>query len=248
MKYLCILIAIMSCSDYTNQQSELESITNQDYHVVGVEHNNVLHYYYDSYHSANRETDTIDGNISLNFINGVLGAIKSYSFENGYDTSEVNTAITNINNFFESSGLLIEIEGKQYLSNFVQSSDHIINSAIAGGSLNNDAYDEIKHIKRIFDDGEPIDTIKTLVENLPIDTYNSSEMEPVLYFISTFSNSFDFWRSNYKIIDMNESFMNYSSYVIMWDAYGGLLGGYLGPAGSIFYGALYSIMSNEGCG
>ena len=96
------------------------------------------------------------------------------------------------------------------------------------------------------DDNEEV--VRDYVNNIFANVHytNLNDVAAQKLYINIFNYSFDYWVNTFQNSSLKKSKLKLSSWVIINDGIGGILGSPLGPIGSIALGTAFSVGTNEG--
>ncbi len=229
---LCVLMALAACQQEMNPVTE-QIMADQLFSDAGRIHNEMIAYYY-----TNRmgEVATEGGNLDE-----LLELSWKYLDENGYDARYTNETRLLIEEKLSASEL------KSATGNhFSIDTASFITQLATTGSYSKQFQKEVKKILSLAHRQDVREVVKQYVNSTfsGIKFHKKDDTKGQQLFVSIFNGSYDFWE-NYEGSDLKSANMRQSSWVIINDGIGGILGSIFGPVGSIVTATAFSVGTNE---
>ena len=229
---LTLLLLFSACENesgpLTGQADETEILS-----MAGELHNQMISYYYVHRKEVADSPET--------FFDEMLNLSTGFLVAEGYPEASI-----------EKARLAIE---KQYSPGFLKSSSGgkyslepgtFITQLRATGLYSEYFLQAMDEILQLAENKSNKQTIRRHVnskfQGIPFDDPKDREGQQL--FINIFNGSYQFWES-YGSSDLKDAMLKPSSWVIINDGIGGLLGMVFGPAGSIITATVFSVGTNE---
>jgi hypothetical protein len=200
---------------------------------AGELHNQMVDYYYT--HRKDRSTSP-EG-----VYTEMLDLSSAYLVSIGYDASSVEKVRQAVNEKCGPDLLKSTSEGK-----FSLDPGTFIQQLRTTGLYSNHFLNSINEILQLGENNADKQTIRRHVNSAftGIRFMHPKDREGQQLFIKIFNSSFQFWESYYGS-NLKDAQLKDSSWVIINDAIGGILGLVFGPVGSIVTGTVFSVGTNE---
>ena len=230
--FLSSLLLFPACQQETNslpdQHHESDILTN-----AGELHNQMIDYYY-----SHRSED--DPSREAMFTE-LLDLSSDYLVHNGYDFASIGAARMKLEqdlgpSFLKStSGPGFSLDPATFVS-------QLTSTGLYSGRF-------VREIDKILKLARKKDDIKTIrqyvnTEFSGLKFQKEKDREGQQLFISIFNSSYEYWVSYYQA-HLKGTLLKDSSWVIINDGIGGILGSIFGPVGSIICATVFSVGTNE---
>lgn len=229
---LCIVIFMAACQKETSPVAE-QVETKDILANAGKLHNEMITYYYNN---------RLGGELSSEEKFAELLALSwEYLDHNGYD-SQYTQEIRLLLEEKISATTLKSVTGEDYSID----SEKLISQLSETGMYSKQFLKEVKKILSLAHKHDDRKTIKAYVNStfsgLEFDEENDITGQQL--FVNIFNGSYDFWESMDES-QLKSTYIKDSSWVLINDAIGGVLGSIFGPIGAIVVGTAFSVGTNE---
>jgi len=233
---MCIAIVSLTLFSGCQQVTELsgdDSAPDEIMKNAGLIHNEMISYYY-----MNRK---LEDAMPEQLVSELLELSGEYLDKNGYDPAETKERISQVREKLGSSPLksgsagCFSINEDSFLTQISETqlySDHFIN--------------ELGKILALAEETNDREQVKEYVNSTfySIQFTTGNDLDGQQLFSSIFNGSYEFWES-YEEGNLKAKTIKGSTWVIINDGIGGVLGSIFGPIGSIVTATVFSAATNE---
>ncbi len=201
--------------------------------LAGMLHNDMITYYF-----ANRQegTENMDGSLSE-----MIGLSCEYLNQLGYDPEMIRETKLRVENAFQTTYLKGTSPGK--LQHDIAG---IMEQISATGLYGKHFQQEIRKMLKLVKKQDDRVVVKKYVDNTfaRIDFKKNHDRKGQQIFVDIFTASYAFWEA-YETNNLKGAPLKPSSWVIINDGIGGVLGMVFGPLGSIVTATVFSLGTNQ---
>lgn len=229
---LAISLYLAACQQEVNpveEQLKLDQLVAD----AGRIHNEMISYYYDNRLETNANPDgKLDELLNLSW---------EYLDKNGYDVGHSKETRQLIEEKLNVSGLKSVTE-----NNYSIDTSRFISHLSKSGMYSDHFQKEVKKILSLAHSHDDREVVKQYVNTTfsAMKFQENNDMKGQQLYVNIFNGSFDFWES-FEGSNLKSSNLRRSSWVIINDGIGGILGSIFGPIGSIVTATAFSVGTNE---
>jgi len=229
------ILFFVSCKKENNETLVVKDDKYALYNV-GKLHNEALEYYYKNrtkFNSISSLNDILSESISLT---------SEYLVSQGFEKDKVLKAKTMV----ENSLIYNTLKGSSELK-FSMNPTSFIDQLNQQNQNSVEFIENVNQLLILVQKDENEETVKDYVNNVfaKVQYSSQSDIEAQEVFVNIFNNSYNFWVSSPHTSSLKSVKMKGSSWVILNDGIGGILGSAFGPIGSIALATTFSIGTNE---